>query len=308
MSFFSPLRFVTAVLLFISIVAITSALDISVPSASTSITKSNTAITFASTTFNSIEFVNGNLDDGTDLVEISTSPSGTIKLSQTTGLDSITGDALGGDTYVSFFGTTTEVNDALDGLVYTPLTGYVGFATITISITGSQTVSSSFIVAVNDDIDPAVARSTILSGVTEISSGIDPGHLAIYGPTAYALSTYDNLAGHGPLIGFGSLGGGRVIAMPDHQMLNLQTHGSNYDTANFHKNAITWLSHGNSNMDVKIIAYEGEAGQKTWLESQGYTNVVAATKSDLASVLASNSDADVFIGTFFYVYRRLILF
>ena len=140
---------VTSALLLL-LVGATNAIDILVPSESTSITKSDVSITFAASTNNAIQVVDGQLVDGTDLVQLVAS-TGTLRLSQTTGLTIVSGDPINGDSTIEFYGSTTaNVNDELNGLSYEPPSGYAGLPTITVSIItngSSQTVvsSSSFV-------------------------------------------------------------------------------------------------------------------------------------------------------------------
>ena len=58
---------------------------------------------------------------------------GTFSLSQITGLTFSTGDGAG-DTSMTFQGTLTDINAALNGLVYTPDTGFSGQDTLSVSI------------------------------------------------------------------------------------------------------------------------------------------------------------------------------
>lgn len=85
-------------------------------------------------------------------------------------------------------------------------------------------------------------------------------------------------------------GAGRVIAMPDHQWLNLGTFGSDSDTATFYQNGITWLAE-DASKTIKVVTYNNTASA-SWLTAQGFTNVVNATEASLAADLVGT---DVFV-------------
>ena len=143
-------------------------------------------------------------------------------------------------------------------------------------------------VAVNATFDVEAARDLILSGVTNIASGEGTGKLAVYGPTAYAVNWFEGAGEYDPMVGIASWGNGRVIAMPDHQMLEVDNYGGLGETARFVRNGLEWLS-GTALKSISIVTYQND--HRLWLMDQGYSNVVNATESTLVSAL---SGADVF--------------
>lgn len=79
------------------------------------------------------------VDAGTNPIKMSLSViNGTLTLNGTTGLD-FTGTCSGAagdgtaDTTMTFCGTLTDINNALDGMTYNPTTGFSGSADLTVN-------------------------------------------------------------------------------------------------------------------------------------------------------------------------------
>lgn len=177
-----------------------------------------------------------------------------------------------------------------EGITYTPPVGFTGKKTISYTVadaSGRQATGNATII-VNEAIDPEAARNQLLAGVSTIASGTSPGTLTVYGPTAYALNYYQGEGEQEPMIGFASCGSGRVLAMPDHQMLSLPSVASQGNTGRFIRNGVEWLSRSTSK-DIHIITLSNAT--RDWLIGQGYTNVETSTKSKLNSNLPG---ADLF--------------
>lgn len=82
--------------------------------------------------------------------------NGTLALGQTTNLTFTTGTGTGGDATMTFTGVTADINAALDGLTYTPDSGYFGADQLSISVddpgtlaAGSGTAFATVGIAVN---------------------------------------------------------------------------------------------------------------------------------------------------------------
>lgn len=145
--------------------------------------------------------------------------------------------------------------------------------------------------SVNALVDIEAARDTLLAGVTSLADPGSPGHMIAYGPTAFSVSNYAGADLGDPMIAAATWGAGRVVALPDHQWLELTTHGGDASTAAFYGNGIEWLA-DSAALSVKVVTYNHTANA-SWLTAQGYTNVVNATSATLAAELA---DADVLVG------------
>jgi len=175
-----------------------------------------------------------------------------------------------------------------NGVEFTPAPGFAGTTNFTYTVgdgTGLYATGTATVV-VNAPIDAEAARDQILAGVTTIASGTQPGNLALFGPTTHAVNWFEGE--NDPMIGLASWGHGKVIAMPDHQMLNVDAYGSEGDTAQFVFNGLAWLS-GSTGKDIHIVTYH--SAHRDWLVAQGYTDVVSASESSLATDLAG---ADIF--------------
>lgn len=220
-----------------------------------------------------------------DHVSISAA-AGVVSLAGTSGLTFHQGDG-SADSVVEFSGSRTDVNAALAGMTYEPPSGFAGEAILDFGVSGSQVAEATVKVVVNAVLDAEAARDAILDGVTSIHSGIQPGFLVAFGEQAYDVAFYPGLSTEA-MIGVASFGSGRVLAVPDHQMLNMNSYGA--ESGTFYRNAIEWTS-GNPDLDVAIVTYN--APSAAWLTGQGYTNV---TTTDEAGLIAALANAEVFIG------------
>ncbi|MFC4992456.1 cadherin domain-containing protein [Rubritalea tangerina] len=277
-------------LLFAAICGSASAVEIDVPSVA--VTTVNQAESFSATEQNVIALT-GSLNGG-DSVTV-TASSGTFSLSATTGLTFTVGDGTS-DSTMTFTGSLADVNAALLGSSFTPANGVAGTASLSISVSGTQSASSSLSIAVNATMDAEAARDTILTGVTSLADPTQPGYMVVYGDNAYSITNYPGGNIDDPMVAAATWGAGKVLAMPDHQWLNMGNYGSDASTGTFYKNSLTWLT-GSNNLGNKIVVYNNQA-TADWLAAEGYTNVVHTNASNLASDLVG-ADALVagWIGT-----------
>lgn len=181
-------------------------------------------------------------------------------------------------------GSVTALNAALDGLVVTPPASFAGGFQVTLSSGG---VSGTFRVCINAPLDAEQARQQILSGVSQVHSGVQPGRMVAYGPTAYDVAWYDGNLNEGPMIAAATMGLGRVLATPDHQFLNMSAYGNTSGT--FYVNGIAWAA-GSAEKNIHIVTRSQDVAQ--WLAAQGYTQVVT---TGYANLEANLEGADLFI-------------
>ncbi|MFO0701137.1 MAG: tandem-95 repeat protein, partial [Nitrospira sp.] len=104
-----------------------------VPGAQT--TNKDSALVFSSDNGNTIAISDVDAASGSVQVTL-TVTNGTLTLSGTTGLSFSTGDGIG-DATMTFTGTVVSINTALNGLSFSPTTGYTGSATLQI-VTNDQ--------------------------------------------------------------------------------------------------------------------------------------------------------------------------
>ncbi len=178
------------------------------------------------------------------------------------------------------------------GLIYTAPAGFTGVDTFEYTVSdGSLTATTSVTIPINATIDAAATRSELLAGVTQLSDPGSPGRMVAYGPTAVDVAYYPGGASDGPMIAAATWGDGRVVALPDHQWLNMNGEAGEGTMGQFYSNSIAWLT-GTSSKSIKIVVLNNSSSvSASWLNSQGYTNVV--TSNDLAGQLGN---ADVLIG------------
>ena len=249
------------------------------------VTPINSPITFESTSCNGISLVEGGLTVS-DILTLTVS-DGMLSLSQTTGLILSPAGVSSGSTIAITAGTTEDINAALNGMTYT--SPNPGRNTFTMEVSGGQSVVKTFPITVNDMVDVEAARDELLDSVTEIHSGVQPGRLVTFEESAFNVLMYPGDAdSEGPMVGAGTMGSGRIVAMPDHQMIAMGSYGG--VSGPFYKNAISWITQ-TTNLDVSIVTYD--SGVNTWLTDEGYTNVQTVNEASLASALAT---ADIFVG------------
>jgi hypothetical protein len=244
------------------------------------VTVSDVPLVLGEATFDAVR-IEGALQSG-DTVTLAAS-GGLVSLSSVAGITFGQGDGIA-DPLLSFGGALADVNAALDDLIFEPLPGFAGAASLQIS---AGAASAELPIAVNAWLDGEAARDALLLGVGQIHSGVQPGYMAAFGPTAWSLSWYEGDPGLGPVMAAASWGAGRVVAMPDHQMANMGTYGA--DSGVFYGNAIAWLA-GTPSLATAIVTTQ--QGVADWLGSQGYSDVLVTTVADLP---ASLFGADVLI-------------
>lgn len=156
---------------------------------------------------------------------------------------------------------------------------------------GGSTASGTVHVSVNEAVDITAARAQILAGVNSpFPNPTQPNKLLVYGPTAFSLlnatgedSTHSYFAG-------ATLGAGRVIATNDAQWLETGRFSSDANMPGFVLNGIDWLGNQDSSdparKNIKVVTYNSQA-DADWLSAQGYTNVVNATWTNLATELGN---------------------
>ncbi|MCK1272807.1 VCBS domain-containing protein [Bradyrhizobium sp. 84] len=127
----------------------------------------NTNVTFNGAKLISISDVD--VGAGTETVTLSVA-HGTLTLSGTTGLSFTTGDGTT-DTTMTFSGTVTNINNALNGLLYNPTDTFVGADTLTITTTDQGGLSDSDIVTINEESPNPGTLTTSSTDVIFYASG-----------------------------------------------------------------------------------------------------------------------------------------
>jgi hypothetical protein len=248
------------------------------------VTVTDQPVAFSAATFDAPALV-GTLDPG-DGIQLEVTP-GSLSLATTAGLAFITGDGVEDPTLI-FTGPDDTVAAALDGLTYLPPAGYAGGATVTMTLIGTPTLVASWRVAVHTPFaDWKDERDAIISGLTVIHGGVQPGHMVAFGLEAYEALRYPGSGPPGTLVAFASWGAGRVVAVPDHQMLDMGSYGS--VSGPFYRKSLAWLA-GSAALSVKIVTKN--QGTADWLTGDGYTDVTVTDDGGLAGALAG---ADVYV-------------
>jgi hypothetical protein len=175
-------------------------------------------------------------------------------------------------------------------LTYTPADGYTGDDSFSYDVSDGQTTASATVtISVNAPFDPEAARDALLAGVDSLADPTQPGRMVAWGPTAYSVTNYPGEDERDPMVTAATMGAGRVIAMPDHQWANMDSHGSDPSTGTFYLNAVAWLTETSSTA-IKVVTLNASAA--SWLPSQGFTNVVETDASGLSAELA---DAELLV-------------
>jgi len=143
-------------------------------------------------------------------------------------------------------------------------------------------------ISVNAPFDAAAARSQILAGVSTLKTNW-VGRMVAYGPTAYVVADYDDTPGV-PAAVIGTMGEGKVAALPQRDLLDMGTFANQGDMGQFYQNTLAWLS-GTTSKTIQIVVTPNSSAL-TWLANQGYTNVSLAGNNYAASL----AGADVLVG------------
>ena len=144
---------------------------IAVPSAQSMTMNSSLAL---STGGGNLISVDGNDGNPAELLQLTlTATNGTLTLASFTGLNFVTGDGTA-DATMTFSGQMSDINAALDGMIFTPAIGYAGATMIDLTLTD------------NDD-----GSSTARNDTAALTVNIDPPPVIIVNDTA------DNLTADG---------------------------------------------------------------------------------------------------------------
>lgn len=167
---------------------------------------------------------------------------------------------------------------------YTPTAGYKGRDSFTYTVSDGTGGTDTAVVnlSVNAAFDAMVARDTILAGVAQIADPTQPSVMSVWGPTAASISNYSGDDETNPMIAAATMGAGRVVAMPDHQWLNMNSYAGQFNTGVFYQNAIAWLA-SSASKSISILTMSSEVS--TYLTAQGFTNVTSTTATGLAAAL-----------------------
>ena len=232
---------------------------------------------FSSANFEALALV-GELDEG-ELLELSVS-EGRVSLAGDAGLSFSEGDG-SDDTLVRVSGSAAALNAALDGLVYTPPDDWAGGVVLSLDVLGEEPRTATLSIAVHAPLDPAAVQDVVLASVSSVHSGLQPGHLVAYGREAYDIADYPGGPSAGPAVVAASWGAGRVLAVGDHQMLDMDSYGA--ASGRFYENGLAWLADGDAT-SIRIVTLA--QGVADWLAGQGYTDVVVTDLDALPGALA----------------------
>jgi hypothetical protein len=136
-------------------------------------TNLNTPLVFSSGNGNQISVADP--DAGTNPIQITlTATNGTLTLNGTTGLSFTVGDGTA-DATMTFTGTITNINTALNGMTYTPDPGFGGAASVTITSNDQGNTGSGGPLSDTDVVSITVAMNLSISDsqLTEPASGTE---------------------------------------------------------------------------------------------------------------------------------------
>lgn len=140
-------------------------------------------------------------------------------------------------------------------------------------------------------IEAEAARTAVLAGVTTLADPGGPGNMVVWGDNAFSVANYQGSDHGNPMIAGAGWGSGRVLAVGDHQWLEMGQFGDSADTGRFYLNGIEWLAETPAK-DIKIVVSpNAQSSTVSWLTAQGFTNVVQS-----GNYAAELADADVLIG------------
>ncbi len=149
-------------------------------------------------------------------------------------------------------------------------------------------------VALPETIPPAVAeaaRDVLLNGVSQIDRVGSPGQIGLFDPPGASVDegTFSIIhdGDYRPIVAGAVWGSGKIVAFGHNGYTDFSNAGNNLDTGQFYKNSLEWLS-GTTNQTINIVT--DSSGTRSWLLSQGFTNVTQ--RGDWENVLGA---ADVLV-------------
>ena len=186
-------------------------------------------------------------------------------------------------------GTVTNKPDGT--LTYTPPLGFAGRDTFSYRMTdGTNVVGPATVaVVVSALLDPEAVRDQLLAGVSTLSNPTQPSFLVAYGPQTCHVMNYTTDPAQGGMAAAAHWGHGKVVALPDHQWLNMDQFADDASTMTFYRNSLAWLT-GSTSLAIRVVTYD--QGIVDTLTTEGYTQV---TKTDEVGLLAALSNADVLV-------------
>ena len=91
--------------------------------------------------------------------------------------------------------------------------------------------------------------------------------MVVFGESACSIANYEGQDHRDPMIAAANWGLGRVIALPDHQWLEMNSLGAEADTGRFYLNSLTWLA-GTTSKTIRIVVTPNTSAVN-WLNTQG---------------------------------------
>jgi hypothetical protein len=141
------------------------------------VTDKDTTLVFSAANSNAVSVAD--VDAGTDPLRVTlTAGNGTLTLGGTTGLTFTSGDGTD-DAAMTFTGTRTDVNAALNGLAFKPAAGYSGFASIQITTNDQGSTGSGGARSDSDTIGITVKVGTIEFKQSSYTTSEGGGALAV---------------------------------------------------------------------------------------------------------------------------------
>jgi uncharacterized repeat protein (TIGR01451 family) len=154
-------------------------------------TSPNQAMTFSAVNGNAISVAD--VDAGSTAVQVTlTSTNGTLTLSGTSGLSFTTGDGTA-DATMTFTGTITAINAAINGLRYDPANGFTGVASVTITTNDLGNSGAGGPQTDTDTVAITVSTSATVDLRLTVSAAPDP--VLVGNPLTYSISVTNNNAG-----------------------------------------------------------------------------------------------------------------
>ncbi|MBR1155264.1 VCBS domain-containing protein [Bradyrhizobium sp. JYMT SZCCT0428] len=253
----------------------------------------NTNVTFNGAQLISISDID--VGAGTETVTLSVA-HGTLTLSGTTGLSFTTGDGTA-DTIMTFSGTVTNINNALNGLLYNPADTFVGADTLTITTTDQGGLSDSDTVTIIEESPNPGTLTTSPTDVIFYASGTNT-----LNGTNLTLNGTDNITGGtgtdtlivtggspGPFT-FGN-GVGNLFLTNFEVFKLVDTNSGN------HTDSVTFLSTFQNNGTLTVDATGITGNGKLNLDASGVTSgafIVIGGESD--DILKTGSGNDTIAG------------
>ncbi|UQR61116.1 VCBS domain-containing protein [Bradyrhizobium sp. C-145] len=257
----------------------------------------NTSFSFSSANGSAVSISDVDVGAGSEKVTLSVS-HGTLTLSTTSGLSFTAGDGTS-DASMTFSGTITSINNALNGLVYTPTASFTGTDTFTITTDDQGSTGSGGALSDTDNVTINVQNTALTSGpdiltftagtnsVTATNNTLNNGDKLTGGTGVDTLTIPNNQPG--PFT-FGD-GTGSTVGVRNFEKIVL-----NDTSTGTHTDTVTFAASFSNGSTITIDGTPITGNAKLSFDASATSNAFVVLGGSNNDTIVGGSGNDIFIG------------